>query len=182
MFCVHYISIKRKTAFSFSSPSGLVILFSVFQPFLSCSHHLWPLVGFSQWEALAGERRAGGERDCSISASHHPHFSTVSGNYRIFSAKWLLLLIQPQGCYQASVARKKVSVSCSVVFNCSPARVLCPWDFPGKNIGMDCHVFLQGIFRPRNWTQVSCIACRFFTVWATRETPIASPILSYSSP
>ena len=87
MFCVHYISIKRKTAFSFSSPSGLVTLFSVLQPFLSCCQHLWPLAGFSQWEALAGERRAGGERDCSISSSHHPHFSTVPGNYRIFSAK-----------------------------------------------------------------------------------------------
>ena len=29
--------------------------------------------------------------------------------------------------------------------------------------------FLQGIFRSRDWTQVSCIAGRFFTVWATRK-------------
>ena len=28
---------------------------------------------------------------------------------------------------------------------------------------------LQGIFPPSDWTQVSCIAGRFFTVWATRE-------------
>ena len=27
-----------------------------------------------------------------------------------------------------------------------PARLLCPWDFPGKNIGVGCHVLLQGIF------------------------------------
>ena len=27
-----------------------------------------------------------------------------------------------------------------------PARLLCPWDFPGKNIGMGCHFLLQGIF------------------------------------
>ena len=27
-----------------------------------------------------------------------------------------------------------------------PARVLCPWDFPGKNMGMGCHFLLQGIF------------------------------------
>ena len=27
-----------------------------------------------------------------------------------------------------------------------PARLLCPWDFPGKNTGVDCHFFLQGIF------------------------------------
>ena len=27
-----------------------------------------------------------------------------------------------------------------------PARLLCPWDSPGKNIGVGCHAILQGIF------------------------------------
>ena len=27
-----------------------------------------------------------------------------------------------------------------------PARLLCPWDSPGKNTGMGCHALLQGIF------------------------------------
>ena len=27
-----------------------------------------------------------------------------------------------------------------------PVRLLCPWDFPGKNTGMGCHFLLQGIF------------------------------------
>ena len=27
-----------------------------------------------------------------------------------------------------------------------PARLLCPWDFPGKITGVDCHFLLQGIF------------------------------------
>ena len=26
-----------------------------------------------------------------------------------------------------------------------PARLLCPWDSPGKNTGVGCHAFLQGI-------------------------------------
>ena len=26
------------------------------------------------------------------------------------------------------------------------ARLLCPWDSPGKNTGMGCHALLQGIF------------------------------------
>jgi len=45
-----------------------------------------------------------------------------------------------------------VSVSCSVVSNSSwpyglePARLLCPWGFPGKNIGVGCLFLLQGIF------------------------------------
>ena len=31
--------------------------------------------------------------------------------------------------------------------------------------------FSRGSFQPRNRTQVSCTAGRFFTLWATRETP-----------
>ena len=27
-----------------------------------------------------------------------------------------------------------------------PARLLCPWDFPGKKTGVGCHFLLQGIF------------------------------------
>ena len=27
-----------------------------------------------------------------------------------------------------------------------PARLLCPWDFPGKNTGVGWHALLQGIF------------------------------------
>ena len=27
-----------------------------------------------------------------------------------------------------------------------PARLLCPWDSPGKNTRVDCHALLQGIF------------------------------------
>ena len=27
-----------------------------------------------------------------------------------------------------------------------PARLLCAWDFPGKNTGVGCHSLLQGIF------------------------------------
>ena len=31
--------------------------------------------------------------------------------------------------------------------DCSPpSRLLCPSDFPGKNTGVGCHAFLQGIF------------------------------------
>ena len=43
--------------------------------------------------------------------------------------------------------------------------------------------FFRGSSQPRDWTQVSCIAGRFFTSWATREAqeywrgqPIPSPV------
>ena len=42
-------------------------------------------------------------------------------------------------------------------------------DSPGKNTGVGCHALLQDTFP----THVSCIAGRFFTVWAKREAMIS---------
>ena len=37
--------------------------------------------------------------------------------------------------------------SCPTLCNpMEPARLPCPWDFPGKNTGVGCHFLLQGIF------------------------------------
>ena len=36
--------------------------------------------------------------------------------------------------------------------------------------------FSRGSSWPRDWTWVSCIAHRFFTIWATRETPPGSSV------
>ena len=53
-------------------------------------------------------------------------------------------------------------LSCSVVSNSllphglQPARLLCAWDSPGKDIGVGCHALLQGIFT----TQGSNTHCR----------------------
>ena len=33
------------------------------------------------------------------------------------------------------------------------ARVLCPWDFPGKNTGVGSHILLQGIFLTQGLNQ-----------------------------
>ena len=48
---------------------------------------------------------------------------------------------------------------------------------PGKNTGMGCHSLLQGSSWPRDGTWISCIAGRFFTVWATREALDCSHLL-----
>ena len=44
-----------------------------------------------------------------------------------------------------------------------PTRLLCPWDFPGKNTGLGCHFLLQGIqrldARLQNW-QVDSLPLR----------------------
>ena len=57
-----------------------------------------------------------------------------------------------------------------------PTRLLCPWNFPGKNTGVVCHSLLQQIFS----TQVSCIAGRFFTIWATRDTDLYLWVIPFS--
>ena len=49
--------------------------------------------------------------------------------------------------------RKSGVVLCLVVsdsfqpYGLQPARLLCPWDSPGKNTGVGCHALLQGIFQ-----------------------------------
>ena len=44
-----------------------------------------------------------------------------------------------------------------------------PWNSPVQNTGVGGGSLLQRIFQPRDWTQVSRIAGRFFTRWAIRE-------------
>ena len=48
---------------------------------------------------------------------------------------------------------------------------------PGKpmNTGMGSYPLSRLSFWPRNWTRVSCIAGRFFTIWPTREAPFFWP-------
>ena len=53
--------------------------------------------------------------------------------------------------------------------DCSPLGSSVHGNSSGKNTGVGCQVLLQGIFQPRDRTQVSHIAGRFFTVWVTRE-------------
>ena len=54
------------------------------------------------------------------------------------------------------------------------ARLLCPWDFPGKNPGGGCHFLFQGSFQPRDWTDVCCTGRRILYHWATWEAMIST--------
>ena len=42
--------------------------------------------------------------------------------------------------------QSKVVVAQSCLTLCQPARLLCPWDTPGKNTGVGCHALLREIF------------------------------------
>ena len=49
--------------------------------------------------------------------------------------------------------------------------LLCPWDSPGKNIGVGCHALLQGIFLTQglNWHLLHILH------WQAGSLPLASP-------
>ena len=64
-----------------------------------------------------------------------------------------------------------------------PARLLCPWDFLGKNTGVCCHFLLQGPFLTQGLntqTHVSCIGRQILYGWATREAPKRYTRLTHS--
>ena len=53
----------------------------------------------------------------------------------------------------------------------SPARLLCPWDSPGKNTGVGCHTLLQGIFP----TLGSKLCLLSLLQWQVGSLPLAPP-------
>ena len=66
---------------------------------------------------------------------------------------------------------------CSVVSNSlqphglSPARLLCPWNFPGKNTSVGCHFLLQGVFPTQGLnTPLLCLLPR-----QTGSLPLSHP-------
>ena len=59
-------------------------------------------------------------------------------------------------------------------------RLLCPWNFQARILEKVAMPFCRGSSQPRKWTGASCIAGRFFTSRATKETLLKSYIMSYS--
>ena len=57
-----------------------------------------------------------------------------------------------------------------------PARLLCPWESPGKNIGVACHFLLQGSFLTQgsslcllHWQGKQILYCCSHTFWETNS-------------
>ena len=62
-----------------------------------------------------------------------------------------------------------VTKSCTTLCGSPPARLLCPWDFPGKNTGVGCHFPFQGIFPPQGSNLRLLIGRQILYHWATME-------------
>ena len=110
------------------------------------------------------------------------HYS--NGGLSCFSGTWSQLLSCPSqlrltgttdpetGPAQVSnrcpfdIKRAKTPVSecavCAVVsdsLRLYPFRLLSPWDSPGKNTGVRCHLLLQGIFPTQGSNPPFCVSC-----------------------
>ena len=91
----------------------------------------------------------------------------IQANGFLCSSKLILTLPVPTPCPSPAHALS-LSVPVSVSLSCSPpleslSLLLCPWNSRSKNTGAGSHFFSRGSFQPRDQTQVSCIAGRFFT-------------------
>ena len=115
----------------------------------------------------------------TISVIFTPH-------YRLWLFKWIILL----DSVLSSVRLEHNMWKC---FSCSDmSNYLWPhglWPTMGSSVHGILHArilewvaipFSSGSSLPREWTCVSCLAGRFFTVWATREAPYVCVYVSSS--
>ena len=65
----------------------------------------------------------------------------------------------------------------SLRLNVAPARLLCPWDSPGKDTGVGCHTLLQGIF-PTQGSNPGFPHCRREPPGKPKNTGVGSPVPS----
>ena len=54
----------------------------------------------------------------------------------------------PHNCSRVEIVKVQVTQSCPTLRPCGlyPAKLLCPWNSPGKRTGVGCHFPFQGIF------------------------------------
>ena len=88
-----------------------------------------------------------------------------------------MVLVYSQGCatiptikFQFLYPSKKLVCACSVI-SVVCAKLLCPWDSPGKNSGVGCHFHLQGILL--NQESNPCLLGPLH--WHTGSLPLAPP-------
>ena len=91
-----------------------------------------------------------GLKFCILTSSRLMPKPLVCGPH--FKDKSQVLLLVAKSCLTLAIA-----------WTVAPVRLLCLWDFPGKNAGVGCHFLHQGSSQPRNRTCTSCLTGRFFT-------------------
>ena len=116
------------------------------------------------------------ERKLSHLRKYHKAPSLLSRERWLrFRASWKLIDNLFPFLYKSPVLFSAVQSCPTLCFpeDCSPTRLLCPWDFPGKNSGMGCHFLLQRIFL----TQGSNLSLRRLLHWQVGSSPLCQMVL-----
>ena len=77
--------------------------------------------------------------------------------------------LKKKNLHQSPVAWWSVSVSRSIMFDCSPRVSSVHGTLQARILEGVAILFSRGSSRPRDWTQVSRMAGILFSIWATRE-------------
>ena len=112
--------------------------------------------GTYRWQGRASGREEKRYRTLSTQnlATEKKFYS--GGKHSVGKQRWFFFFFS-KGCESVCVC-VCVCVSCSVMSNSlwshelQPARLLCPWDSPGKSTGVGSHCLLQGIFLNQGWS------------------------------
>ena len=78
---------------------------------------------------------------------------------------------QPYLFYEISVRSCSITKSCVTLVTLWSLAHQCPWDSPGKNTGMDCHFFLQGVFLTQGTNTESPASLDLSGILFTTELP-----------
>ena len=65
-------------------------------------------------------------------------------------------------------------------YGLQPARILCPWDSPGKNTRVCCHFFLQGIFLAQDLTQSPTLQAKSLQIEPPGKPQLNGMLFSHS--
>ena len=125
-------------------------MYTLYIWFFSCSfgsllrpHGLWLTRFLCTWNFPAGASSKESTYQCKI-YEFDPQIGRIPWS-RIYCAH----------IYVVDQLLTHVQVFCRL----QPARLLCPWDFLGKNSGVGCHFLLQGIFLTRG-LNLGLLHCR----------------------
>ena len=116
----------------------------------------------------------------SVLSQHFP--GALLPSSQPYPALGFLLIACARSISQLRPLYRVCLLSCSVVsdslqpYGLLSAKLLCPWDFQGKNTGVGCHALPQGLFPTQGW--IVHLLCLLH--WQASSLPLAPP--SYLPP
>ena len=127
------------------------------------------------WVAISFSRRSSRPRDWTLvsciswtGSGFFTTWATTETHVCIYVISIYLYKYNVFVCiYVVCVVTKLCPILCNPI-DCSLPRLLCLWDFPGKNTGVGCHFLLQGIFPARALNP--CLLCLLH--WQADSLPL----------